>query len=34
LPEAVLEQIYAEKDELENVTSEQLFRFQSQDEPE
>jgi hypothetical protein len=34
LPESVLERIYAQKDELESITAEQLLRFQSQAEPE
>ena len=33
LPESVLERIYAQKDELEGVTAEQLLAFQSQTEP-
>ena len=33
LPETVLERIYSQKDELENVSAEQLARFQSQAEP-
>src|SRR5882672_2301298 len=34
LSESVLERIYAQKDELEGITSEQLIGFQSQTEPE
>lgn len=34
LPEAVLERIYAAKDELQDITAEQLTGFQSQTEPE
>ena len=34
LPQSVLERIYAQKDELESVTAEQLLGFQSQAEPE
>lgn|SRR5258708_20620024 len=33
LPDAVLERIYAEKDELEDVTGDELIEFQSQTEP-
>ena len=33
LPEAVLEQIYSQPDELEGVTAEQLIRFQGHTEP-
>src|SRR5271169_3207618 len=33
LPEAVLERVYAEKDELVGVTADQLLTFQSQTEP-
>jgi hypothetical protein len=33
LPESVLERIYAQKDELQDVTAEQLIGFQSQTEP-
>lgn len=34
LPASVLERIYAEKDELDGVTGEQLMQFQSHMEPE
>jgi hypothetical protein len=34
LPEAVLERIYGERDELKGITAEQLLGFQSQTEPE
>src|SRR3989442_691374 len=34
LPDSVLEEIYARKDDLEGVTARQLTRFQSQTEPE
>src|SRR5438046_1197197 len=34
LPESVLQRIYGEKDELEDITSDQLMRFQSRTEPE
>ena len=33
LPQAVLERIYAEKDELTGITARQLMEFQSQTEP-
>ena len=34
LPDSVLERIYGEPDELEDVSAEELQRFQSQTEPE
>src|SRR5436190_14042701 len=34
LPTSVLERVYAQRDELDEVTAEQLLGFQSQTEPE